>query len=148
MGYRNTILNFVLFASLFFAADYALFKFLELGLRSFYGFDKKPEVLINGSSMSLADFNVSQIEQRLNKDVINYSKNGVSLEDRIAMVKHFYNEVKTDSNLTIIFEVNPMLFSEKFTAENVYLLFLPFMDDPNIEQMIKTNSGKRGICDL
>ena len=111
------------------------------GLNKFYGFDSNPQVLINGSSMVLAGFNKSELEKNINKKISLYAKEGVGVEDRFAMLEHFFSE-HTNTVKTVIYEVNPLLFSNKLTAANVYSIFYPFMDNNAIDQYIFKRADK------
>jgi len=130
----------LLFFILFFLIDFGISKLLVVGLNKYFGLNTKTEILINGSSMSLAGFNKSDIEAVTHKNVSFYSRNGVSLEDRNAMLNHYFNSSKQKTKIAIL-EVNPLIFSKKFTAANVHLLFLPFMDDPSMDEFIKSKTS-------
>jgi hypothetical protein len=110
------------------------------GLNKFYGFDTKPAILINGSSMTLSGFNKSDIEKQLNQKVAIYAKEGVGVEDRYAMLEQFFSE-HPGSVKTVIYEINPLLFSSKMTAANVYTVFYPYIDNNAINDYIKKRAG-------
>ncbi|MFN9116278.1 MAG: hypothetical protein ACK5XN_40060, partial [Bacteroidota bacterium] len=108
-------------------------------MNQYFGLDSNAEILLNGSSMSLAGFDKIKIENATKKSVAFYSRNGVSLEDRSTMLKHFFNKSSKKTSIVVL-EVNPLLFSKKFTAANVYRLFLPFMDDAAIDEFVKSKT--------
>jgi hypothetical protein len=130
-----------LFGFFFFLIDYGISELLLEGLYKHSGLNSNAEILINGSSMSLAGFNKNNIESSTHKSVAFYSRNGVSLEDRSIMLKHYFSIQNQKTKLTIL-EINPLLFSKRFTAANVYVLFLPFMDDNAINNFIKDKTSK------
>ncbi len=135
----------IVFTVLFFLIDFAIAATLLTGLNKYFGLNSNAKILVNGSSMSLAGFNKTKIETATNKSVAFYSRNGVSLEDRKTMLEHYFNTTtqKTD---VVVLEVNPLLFSKRFTAANVYMLFLPFMDDPAMDKFIKSKTTFKDYC--
>jgi hypothetical protein len=138
--FKDFLLRLTAFLLIFFAIDFSVSKLMEKGLNKFYGFDKKPEILINGSSMTLSGFHKSDIEKQLNKKVAVYAKEGVGVEDRHAMLAQFFSEHPGTVN-TVIYEINPLLFSSKLTAANVYTIFYPFIDNDSIDEYIKNRAG-------
>jgi hypothetical protein len=134
-----------IFAVLFFLIDFGISTALLTGLNKYFGLNSNAKILLNGSSMSLAGFNKAKIETATNKSVAFYSRNGVSLADRKTMLEHYFNTTSQKTDIVVL-EVNPMLFSKRFTAANVYMLFLPFMDDPAIEAFIKSKTTFKDYC--
>src|SRR6478735_634314 len=110
------------FAIIFLLIDYTASIWMLKGLNKFYGFDNKPEILINGSSMTLSGFHRTDIEKKTAKRVCVYAKEGVGVEDRYAMLAQFFSE-HPGTVKTVIYEVNPLLFSSKLTAANTYTIF-------------------------
>lgn len=135
MKFSVFLIRLVAFLLLFLIIDFATSKLMLKGLNKFYGFDKAPTILINGSSMSLSGFHKTQIEKELSQKVAVYAKEGVGVEDRYAMLQQFFSEHHS-SVKTVIYEVNPLLFSDKLTAANVYTIFYPFMDNNAIDEYI------------
>ncbi|MGV9003533.1 hypothetical protein [Flavobacterium sp.] len=126
----------------FFVVDFAISEILLNGINKSFGLNDNAEILMNGSSMTMAGFNKIEIEKSTNKKVAFYARNGVSLEDRTAMLKHYFNSTSKKTEL-VVFEVNPLLFSNRFTADNVYILFLPFMDDEVMNEYVKERTNYR-----
>jgi hypothetical protein len=124
---------------LFFVIDLASSAVILKGLNKFYGFDKKPEILINGSSMALAGFNKSAIENQIGKNVAIYAKEGVGLEDRYAMLKQFFSD-NSNPVKKVIYELNTLLLSSKMTATNIYTIFYPYMDNHAIDNYIQSKA--------
>lgn len=129
----------LLFLVIFFIVDFGISTALLGGLNRYFGLNTNAEILLNGSSMFLAGFNKLKIESATDKRVAFYSRNGVSLEDRSTMLQHYFNKSSQKTEI-VVFEVNPLLFSKRFTAANVYKLFLPFMDDPAIDHFVKSRT--------
>lgn len=126
----------------FFILDFIISIILIKGLNKNYGFGKHPDILINGSSMSLSGFNKNEIEKSTGKSIATYSHEGVSVIDRYAMIKHFFH-LYPKGIQTVVYEINPILLSNVSSAENVYTLFYPYMDDKTIDNYIKERAGAR-----
>jgi hypothetical protein len=120
---------------LFIVFDYLISNILLTGLNKFYGFNQEANILINGSSMIMSGLNRTDIEHLTNTKIACYSYEGVSVDDRYAMISHFFS-INSHSVKTVIYEVNPLLFSDRRTSENVYKIFYPYMDNKDIDQYI------------
>jgi hypothetical protein len=131
------IKRLLLIVLLFFLVDFVISVVLLRGVNSYFGLNSNAEILINGSSMSIAGFNKGKIEGATKKKVAFYSRNGVSLSDRSSMLEHYFNLTTQKTEIAVL-EVNPLLFSERYTAANVFMLFLPFMDDPAMDSFIRS----------
>jgi hypothetical protein len=135
MKFTVFVLKLMVFLLLFVILDFSTSKLMLRGLNKFYEFNCNPKILINGSSMSLAGFNKSELEKKTNQKISLYAKEGVGVEDRLAMLEHFFSEHPNTVKIAI-YEINPLLFSNKLTAANVYSIFYPFMDNKAIDQYI------------
>jgi hypothetical protein len=135
---KRCLLLFLLFIS----ADFLISKVLITGLNKYYGFNHHPEILINGTSMSMSGFNREEIYNFTKMNCATYAYEGVSIDDRYAMVSHFFQMFPEDVK-TVVYEVNPVIFSNIKTAENSYTVLYPFMDDKTIGAHIKENVGNR-----
>jgi hypothetical protein len=135
----------MVFIVLFFLIDFGISTALLPGLNKYFGLNTNAKILLNGSSMSLAGFNKAKIETDTNKSVAFYSRNGVSLEDRKTMLEHYFNTTTQKTDIVVL-EINPLLFSKRFTAANVYMLFLPFMDDPAMDEFVKSKTTFKDYC--
>lgn len=136
MNYRRILRNGLLFIIAFFIIDLLISSFLVKGLIKYYGFEMQPQILINGSSMSYYGFNKNYIEINAGKNVSPYVRGGVNIEDRYFMIQHFLSNYS--SNLeTVIYEINPTLFSNAAISKNVHKLFLPFIDQKSFKGYFK-----------
>ena len=127
---------------LFFLFDFLFSLLIFNDLEKPFKLKKNPEILINGSSMSGSGFNTWEIEERTSKQIATYIREGVSVMDRHAMIKHYF-QMYPEGIETVIYEVNPVLLSGMKTADNVYIHFLPFMDDSIIDQYIREKASPR-----
>jgi hypothetical protein len=125
-------LIFVILA--FLTIDYVISVVVYEGLTRYYGFKNAPEILINGSSMSMSGLDSKLMETSIKKNVAMYAREGVNVQDRLVMLKHFFSEHK--STIAVVYEINPLLFSEIPTSANAYSLFYPFMDNKDIQNYI------------
>lgn len=140
MKFKAFLLRMAAFLIIFLVIDYTASIWMLKGLNKYYGFDIKPEILINGSSMILAGFHRTDIEKKTGKRVCIYAKEGVGVEDRYAMLAQFFSE-HPGTVKTVIYEVNPLLFSSRLTATNTYTIFYPFIDNNAINEYIKERAG-------
>jgi hypothetical protein len=143
MRFSTWFKKILLLLLVFFLIDFCISEVLLVGLNKYFGLNTNAKILINGSSMTIAGIDKTSIEHSFSKNVAFYARTGASLQDRNVMLNHYFNVSKSKTEL-VIFEVNPLLFSNKFTAENVYLLFLPFIDDPSMDAFIKSKSDVKG----
>lgn len=141
MSFKKFFFRLLVFLAVFALVDFATSELMLKGLNKFYGFDKNPRILINGSSMSISGFNKSDIEIETNQKVSLYAKEGVGIEDRYVMLEQFFSEHPRTVK-TVIYEINPLLFSNKLTANNVYTIFYPYIDNGAINEYIKKRAGK------
>lgn len=142
MSLLTWLKRLLVFILLFFLIDFGISHLLLQGLNKYFGLQSDAPILLNGSSMTLAGFDKQSIEKSTHKKVAFYSRNGVSLSDRKAMLAHYFNNTTKKTSITVL-EVNPLLFSKRFTASNVYMLFLPFMDDVSMQDLVKTNTDTK-----
>jgi len=128
--------KFAALVLLFFILDFLISIILINGLDKYYGFSKQANVLISGSSMAMSGFNREEIENLTNMKIATYTHEGVSVDERLAMIDHFFLEYP-NSVKTVVYEVNPYIFSGSRTSENVYTIFYPYMDNKTIDKFVK-----------
>jgi hypothetical protein len=142
MNLRTFIKRTVYLLLLFIVLDYAISTILLKGLNKYYGIEQKADILINGSSMAMSGFNRTTLEKLTNKEIANYSHEGVSIDERLAMINYFFHK-NPESVTTVIYEVNPLIFSGINTAANVYTIFYPYLDDRFIDRFVKERAGSK-----
>jgi hypothetical protein len=131
MSGKTFLCKLILFILVFYLTDYLISTILLKGLEKYYGFNTQPEILINGSSMSYYGLNKIYIESNTGKKVSTYVRGGVGTVDRYYMIQHFLSNYSNNLK-SVIYEVNPTLFSEKGISINVHKLFLPFIDQKSL----------------
>lgn len=132
----------LIFLLLFILFDFMISIILLNGLNKYYGINRQPDILINGSSGAMSGFNRKDIENISEKKVANYSHEGVSVNEQSAMINHFF-QINPDGVKTVIYEVSPVIFSNTSSAENVSSIFYPYMDDNTVDEYIKGTVGIR-----
>lgn len=142
MKFADWFKKILIFLVLFFVVDYAVSALLLNGLNKYFGLHTQSDMFINGSSMSMSGFDKTNLENVLHKKISFYTRTGVSLQDRSAMLHHYFDSSSQKTDIAV-FEVNPLLFSKKFTSANVYMLFLPFIDEPSMAEFIRTNTDTK-----
>ena len=101
MKFRTFILRLVFLLILFFILDFLISAVLLKGLNKCYGIDQKPDILINGTSMSMNGFNRITMEQLTKRKIANYSNEGVCTWYDFAV------EIIREAGLTC--QINPVL---------------------------------------
>jgi len=142
MKFATWLKRAVVFLVLFFVIDFAISEAMLKGLNRYFGLHSQSDMFINGSSMAMAGFDKTNLEHSLHKKIAFYTRTGVSLQDRSAMLHHYFDASTATTDIAV-FEVNPLLFSKKFTAANVYMLFLPFIDEPSMSDFVRSNTDAK-----
>jgi hypothetical protein len=142
MNHKTFFKSIILLVILFILLDVLISFILLIGLNKFYGINQEPDILINGSSMAMSGFNRTALELITKKKIANYSHEGVSVDDRFAMINYFFHECPK-SVKTVIYEVNPLIFSGTRTANNVYTIFYPFLDNRFIDRFVHERASSK-----
>ncbi|MCG2590797.1 hypothetical protein [Rhodohalobacter sulfatireducens] len=123
------------FISLFLGADYLVHKGIQTGLEKYYGISSENEIAFVGHSHLMLGVDKERFEEEIGKKVSKYTIEGVNVYDRYLMLNHLMDENK---NLkTIVYGVNPWMFTGSGLSENSYQLFLPFMNNELIGNYVK-----------
>ncbi|MCU4173886.1 hypothetical protein [Carboxylicivirga sp. N1Y90] len=136
MKKKDFVIKLLVLVVAFFIIDFGLSTVLLRGLNKYYGLEKQTEVLFNGSSMFMSGFDRNVVENKTGLTVSNYSHEGVSIRERLEMIKQVYHK-HPEGFETVVFELSPVIFSGVETSANVYTAFFPFMDDESINVYIK-----------
>jgi hypothetical protein len=142
MNGKNFLLKIGFLLILFIVLDCLISTVLINGLNKYYGINQKPDVLINGTSVAMSGFNRTDIEHSTKCKTANYSYEGVSVEERLAMIDHFFLE-NPKSVRTVIYEVNPVIFSDSRIADNAYTILYPYMDNNSIDRYIRGKASNK-----
>lgn len=127
----------------FFALDFAVGSFLRHGLDRYFGLDQNSEVLLIGHSHLMLATDKKMLEDSLNITVSKYCREGVDVETRYHMLRHFLSLPDKDSLKVVIYGVDQYMFNPTGLSDNAYKLFYPFMDNDDIDTFIKANADAK-----
>jgi len=132
---RRYLLKGCLFFFILLVLDHGLAMFFTAGLRRYFGFDRKTDILCVGHSQTLLGINERELGRQLGVTATQYTMDGVNVVDRYAMIQQFLSyhpEVRL-----ILYDVESTLFAADKLSSNSYRRFFPFMDDPAMCAKIK-----------
>lgn len=138
---KKFLIKLLIFLILFLLIDNGIFLILKKGLDKYYGFGKNSEILIIGSSVSIAGYYIPLLQSALNMKVALYAQIGASLELRYVMLNHFLKS-NTGKVKIVLYEVSPIMLSYKGLATNGYKLLYPYMEDSVINNYIVTKEAR------
>ena len=135
----NRILLFVL---LFFLIDFAVSALLLKGAERFYGLGSDANILMLGHSHLMLAVDKVILEEETGKEVAKYTREGVNMADRRVMAAQYFNTA-AEKPETVILSIDPWLFTGGGLSQNSWRLFLPFMDNREVDKYISASTGKR-----
>lgn len=138
-NFKYNIKRLFFFICLLMVLDWAISKILENGIKIKYGLESNSEILMIGHSHLMLAIDKVELEKRTNRKVAKYTREGVNVADRYEMIKQYFDGPSDNCHI-VIYGIDPWLFSGKDLSENSYTLFLPFMDNPDIDKYIYKNS--------
>jgi hypothetical protein len=130
------------FILLFILLDLTISLLMQTGIERFYGLKSDASVLMLGHSHLMLAVDKPQLEQETGLKVAKYTREGVNMADRKIMAEHYLNTCSKKPE-SVILSIDPWLFSGEGLSSNSWLLFLPFMDNKNVNDYIKTSSGSQ-----
>lgn len=110
------------------------------GMNNFFGLDKHSEMLIVGHSHLMLATDVEKMQKELGIPISKYTREGVNVADREIMISQFLNSPYSDSLKVCLYGVDLFSFTGEGLSANSYKLFYPFMDDPQIDRYIKSQT--------
>ena len=123
---------------LYAAASCGLAAFFNLGLRTYYCLEQA-EILCIGHSMSEMGIDKTLLEKCIGRPVAKYCMNGAGPAERLVMLKHYLEEVKTPPKF-LVYDVSARIFSSGLSEES-YQLFLPFLNHSEVcTEFVKANT--------
>jgi len=120
--------------------DFIFSKVLKKGVNTFYGLDSYSQVLLIGHSELMLAIDKVRMEEKLNCKVSKYTREGVNVSDRLAMIKQYFALPCSDSVKTVLYGVDQFIFTGEGLSDNSYKLFYPFMDNGIIDEYVKLNA--------
>lgn len=131
--------GFVLFC---FILDLLISLFLLKGIERFYGLKSDADVLMIGHSHLMLAVDKVALEKSSGLKVAKYTREGVNMADRRVMAEQYFSTC-TARPETVILSIDPWLFSGEGLSQNSWLLFLPFMDNAQVNTYIKNSAPGR-----
>ena len=140
--FKSYLFKLSLFALLIILLDFAVSDFLLKGLLKFYGFNKKPEILLIGHSHTMLGIDNVLLENKLKKKVSKYAREGANCADRLLMIRQFM-ETNGDSVKIVTYDVDAYFLTSEGLSANSYKIFYPFMNNKKIYDFIEANCSSK-----
>jgi hypothetical protein len=133
---KKSLLRIGLFLVVVIILDYFVSVILLRGIEMNYGLKSDSEILLIGHSHLMLALDKELLEQHSRMKVAKYTREGVNVSDRNVMIRHYFNTCTKKPEIVIL-GIDPWLFAAEGLSNNSYLLFLPFMDTPEVRDFIK-----------
>ncbi len=133
---RKAILTVCCFLSIVVVVDRGVGAFLKTGLKRYFGLSKPANVLCVGHSRTVLGVDPKKLSQGLGVPVAKYGMDGVNIFDRCAMVRHFL--ARQPGVRVLLFDVESTSFTDSQLSSNSYRLFLPFIDEPEFANLVRS----------
>lgn len=137
---KKRIIHILIFTVLLISIDRGVGILLNHGLNRYFGLNEPSKVLLIGHSHLMLATNKSAFEKGIGKPVSKYCREGVNVEDRYVMIKHFLSSKHSDSLKYVLYGVDQFMFTGAGLSKNSYKLFYPFMDVPVMNNYIKSSA--------
>lgn len=126
------------------AVSWGLSAFFNRGLQAYYCLEPT-DILCIGHSMTAMGLDKVQLEKCVRRSVGKYSMSGVGPVERLVMLKHYLECVKTPPKI-LVYDVSARSFSSGL-AEGSYLLFLPWLgSSESCRDFIRKNMAPWEFC--
>lgn len=139
---NSNLIKVVIFTFFFFIIDYLMAFFLLKGVEHNYGLKSDADVLMIGHSHLMLAVDKVLLEERSGLRVAKYTREGVNIADRKVMLKHYFSTCREKPEIVVL-GVDPWLFTGEGLSKNSWMLFLPFMDSPEISYYIKKSAPRK-----
>lgn len=132
----------------FLALDRGLAAFLSTGLERYFGLDQPAQILCVGHSRSGLSIDEQLLSERLGAHVAKFTMDGVQTSDREAMVRFALE--RHPAIRVVVYGVESTSFASSGLSANTYKLFLPFMDDTEVDKLVRPqcNRSQYVLCRL
>lgn len=137
---KKRILYTILFFVLLIAFDRVTGLCLNKGLDTYFGLDQHSEVLFIGHSHLMLAVDKTDFEMQTHTSVSKYCREGVNVADRYQMVRQYLNLPASDSLRFVLYGVDQFMFTGEGLSENSYKLFYPFIDEPVMNDYIRSST--------
>ena len=122
--------------------DIGIASVLKLGVDNYFGLNQRADVLLIGHSHLMLSIDKQKMENDLKIKVSKYCREGADVEDKYFMTKQYLDSRYSDSLRVLMYGVDLFTFSPGGLSSNSYMMFYPFMDNKDINQMIRIYSNK------
>ena len=139
---RRRLLQILLFLLLLFALDRGTAALLLRGLERYFGLGSPAEVLLVGHSHMMQGIDAARLQTGLHRPVAKYCREGVTLDDRRAMIEHFLHTHPHGNPDWVVLAVDPFMPGIEVLGRNSYKLFYPFLDDPAMRDHVRKQSSR------
>lgn len=136
----NKYIRLITSLAILFIADYAGHRMLKYGLDKGMGLNEYSKVLIIGHSQLMMGLDKSMMEDALRCKVTKHTRTGVGIGVRMMMTDMYVDSKFSDSLKCVILAVDPFSFNDEGLSQNSYMLFYPWMDEPNVGDFIRMNT--------
>lgn len=126
---------------IFVAVDLIVSAFMMHGIDKYYGLDRKSEILLIGHSHLMLATDKARMEKELGVPVSKYCREGVTVSDRLTMVRHFLDNGNADYLRCVLYGVDLYSFTGEGLSANSYKLFYPFLDNPDVDKYVKEEAN-------
>ena len=139
---KKNLLRIGLFLVIVIILDYFVSVILLQGVDLNYGLKSDSDILMIGHSHLMLALDKELLEKRSRLKVAKYTREGVNVSDRRVMIKHYFSTCTKKPGIVVL-SIDPWLFSSEGLSKNSYLLFLPFIDTPEVRDYIKESVPKK-----
>jgi len=138
---RNIIIVAV-FLALFIVLDLAASAILLRGTERFYGLGSDADIVMIGHSHLMLAVDKVALGEQTGLKVAKYTREGVNTADRKVMAEQFFGNA-AETPEVVILSIDPWLFSGEGLSLNSWKLFLPFMNNREVDSYIMNSAGRR-----
>lgn len=140
---KKKVLIIISLVLLFLIINFAGGKVIDTGLKKYFGLDKHAEVLLVGHSHLMLAVDKSRMEKELGLDIAKYCREGVPVDVREYMIKHYLSLPESDSLKIILYGADQFMFNPNNLSNGSYTLFYPFIDSPAIDSLIRKEASPK-----
>lgn len=137
---KHKIINIIVAILAFVVMDNGIGCVLKHGINNYFGISQHADVLLIGHSHLMLSVDKLQIEKELGVKISKYCREGVDVIDKYYMTKQILDSDYSDSLKVLMYGVDLFTFSPGGLSSNSYKLFYPFIDDKEIDRMIKEHT--------
>jgi hypothetical protein len=137
-GLIRNLVKLTGFILIFILIDLVVSIVLLKGIERFYGLKSDSAVLMIGHSHLMLAVDKILLEKKSGLNVAKYTREGVNIADRRVMAEQYFSNCSSKPGVVIL-GIDPWLFTGEGLSKNSWQLFLPFMDNRDIDYFIKSS---------